>query len=331
MVAMRRSVIVGMLVTAVAMTSLAGGAVGAAAAPDTAMARTGPQVDIPIRMTNAPMSKGQNGLVKIRLGNAAPFWVMLDTGSVGLRVFPGGWSGKVESGFGTAPFSLNGVKTTTDIKFQVAPTTNPYIEEWRRQGVYGILGVGVGRSPLPNPLALMRGNLGKRWSIHFVRTPEANSQRVGSLTLGAIIPASAQATFPLQTQGRASSGIKLWADHKAQACWTIGRTPVTCVDTWFDSGFHLTRVKGKAFASVVTEKAGVVRKGTLTRMSAPGAAFAVWEFRAGTTPSRDVVEIFSNKGSPSINTGNVPYFDYTVGYDIDRGLISLSTERQASS
>lgn len=328
---MRRSVIVGSVLLALGMASLTAGAAAAAPVPTIATARTGPQVDIPIRMAKAPLSNGQNGLVRIRLGSAPPFWVMLDTGSVGLRVFPGGWSGKVESGFGTAPFSINGVKTTTDIKFQVAPTTNPYIGAWRLQGVYGILGVGVGRSPLPNPLSLLRGDLGKRWSIHFVRTPSANSQREGSLTLGAIVPAGAQATFPLTTQGQAASGVKLWADHKVQACWTIGRTPDLCVDTWFDSGFHLTRVKGSAFADVPTEKAGVVRKGTLTRMSAPGAAFAVWEFRAGTTPSRDVVQIFSNKGASSINTGNVPYFDYTVSYDIDRGLIALSTERQASS
>lgn len=323
---MRRSLIVASIVACLGAAALA--------APQPVLARAAaspPQVTIPIRMAQAPLSKGQNGLVRIRLGSAPPFWVMLDTGSVGLRVFPGGWSGDVSGGFGSAPFSIGGVRSTQDITFQVAPTTNPYISAWRVQGVFGILGTGVGRSPLPNPLALLPRGLGKRWSIHFVRTPAADAQREGALILGAVVPASALATFPLRTQGVAASGVTLWADHKVQTCWTVGRTTDQCVDTWFDSGFHLTRIKGSAFADVPTSTGGLVRTGTLTTMSAPGAAFTVWRFRSGTTPSRNAVEIFSDKGSSSINTGNVPYFDHVVTYDIDSGLIALSNERQASS
>ncbi len=289
-------------------------------------------VNVAIRMADAPLSAGRNGLVQIRLGTGKPFWVMLDTGSVGLRVFPGGWSGKVSGGFATSAFSIGGIRTTEDVKFQVAPTTSKYISAWRLQGVYGILGIGVGRSPLPNPLALLPRQLGQRWSVHFVRTGDSDTPREGSLILGAVIPADAAATFPLSSQGAADNGVRYWADHKAQACWTIGRTQTTCVDTWFDSGFHLTRVKGSAFGDVpTTSRSGLVRTGTPVAMAAPGAAFSVWQFRAGQTLSRNVIEIFSNKGKSSINTGNVPYFDYTVSYDINRGLISLSTGRQASS
>lgn len=281
-----------------------------------------PTVTIPIRMTDAPLSDGMNGLVRIRLGTAPPFWVMLDTGSVGLRVFPGGWSGKTQNGIASAPFSIGGVKATEDVTFQVVTTTSRYISAWRLQGVFGILGIGTGRSPVTNPLASLPRELGKRWSVHFARTP-GNSQREGSLVLGALVPANAQATFQLTTQGTAANGARLWADHKAQACWSIGRTPSQCVDTWFDSGFHLTRVKGSAFADVPATKAGLVRSGTPVQMSAPGAAFTVWRFRAGQKLSRNAVEIFSNKGRSSINTGNAPFFEYTVTYDINRGLIAL--------
>ena len=318
------SAIAGMVIVSAVPAQAEPASVSAATAP--------PTVTIPITMGKAPLSDGANGLVRIRLGSGKPFLVMLDTGSVGLRVFPGGWSGDVSGGFATAPFSIGGVKTTENIKFQVAPTTSKYISAWRLQGVFGILGVGVGRSPLTNPLALLPRQLGQRWSIHFVRTPASDPQRQGALVLGATIPGNAQATFPLTSQGAADNGVRYWADHKAQACWTIGRTANTCVDTWFDSGFHLTRVKGSAFADVpTTSRSGVVRTGTPVTMSAPGAAFSVWSFRAGQTLSRNVIEIFSNKGRSSINTGNVPYFDYTVTYDVNRGFISLSNGKQASS
>ncbi|MCH9737626.1 MAG: hypothetical protein K0U42_02580, partial [Actinomycetia bacterium] len=49
------------------------------------------KVKVPIRTVNTPGTNGQNGIVQIRVGNSAPFSVMVDTGIVGLVVFPGAW------------------------------------------------------------------------------------------------------------------------------------------------------------------------------------------------------------------------------------------------
>ena len=51
-------------------------------------------INVHIRTIDTPGTSGQSGTVEIRVGKSAPFAVMRDTGSVGLRVFPGAWERK---------------------------------------------------------------------------------------------------------------------------------------------------------------------------------------------------------------------------------------------
>ena len=106
-------------------------------------------VNVPIRTIDTPGTSGQSGIVEIRVGKSAPFAVMLDTGSVGLRVFPGAWERKpgsvalgskkiatalagreVKGIVGRATVTLNGVATALPVPFQYVNTTNPYIQQW---------------------------------------------------------------------------------------------------------------------------------------------------------------------------------------------------------
>ena len=90
---MQRALAVSLLCVAIAGTQLS---TATAADVDTdnsssAAVAVPVTVNVPIRTIDTPGTSGQGGIVEIRVGKSAPFAVMLDTGSVGLRVFPGAW------------------------------------------------------------------------------------------------------------------------------------------------------------------------------------------------------------------------------------------------
>jgi hypothetical protein len=335
-----------MSATLVCVLAVIAGAPAHAAQP-VADPRTQPvTVSVPLRTITSPDAKGMNGIVEIRLGRSAPFAVMLDTGSVGLRVFPGAWDrtpagvrttetpisvpsdgGTTKGLLGRAPFTIGGVTSTRSVGFQFVNTDSPYIGQWARRGVFGILGVGTGRYALPNPLSTLPGSVGQHWSLRFGGEPATRQPGAGTLVLGAEPPADATATFTLPPLGPDSYGALLWDDHKASGCWAFGRGPEQCVDTWFDSGFDVMRVKGSAFARIPRTPADAVRTGTPVSMSASGSSFTAWRFDAGTTQSLDFVRVLP-KGRAQINTGNALFFQYTVTYDVERGLVALSRPRQ---
>lgn len=275
-------------------------------------------VRVPIRTIDTPSRTGQNGIVAIRLGDAAPIDVMLDTGSVGLRL----WS--VPSGaapLGKAIMTIGGVATTMAVPFQRIDTDSSYIQQWKAIGVAGILGVGVGRGALTNPLASLPGNLGKRWSIHFARNTSTSG--AGALLLGAKTPTDALMYFPLPRLHKNANGVTLWDDHAATGCWTFDRMAEQCVPTWFDSGFTVMRIKGKQFASLPQTSTNLLKPGTRVGLAAGSSAFEASHFVAGHAGSRNLARVLP-KGKPTINTGNSFFFDYKVTYDIATGGLYLS-------
>ena len=303
-------------------------------------------IDVPMPTVAAPGREGMNGIVEIRVGRSAPFKVMVDTGSVGLRVFPGAWGprpGGVSIGreqittssagssmkglLGRATMTIGGVTTTRPLGFQYVNSSAPVVRGWAAKRVYGILGIGTGRYRLSNPLSALPGEAGLSWSVHLGGIPRTRTSGLGHLILGAQEPTDAAASFQLPPLGPDGYGALLWNDHAAPGCWTFGRAREQCVDTWFDSGFHPMRVKGAVFSRVRTNAAKQVRPGTEVSLADAGSAFAFWDFRAGRTASVDEVRLVSS-GRAAINTGNAPYFDYVVTYDVQRGLISLSPARR---
>jgi hypothetical protein len=300
-------------------------------------------VKVPMRTIASPgTSKGMNGILEIRVGASQPFAVMLDTGSVGLRVFPGAWSGRpsgvavsttgldLPSGgqqlgglLAKAPITIGGVTTTRSVGFQYVNTDSPYIAQWAKAGVYGILGVGTGQYVLSNPLSALPGNVGQHWSIRFNGEPRTKRPGTGALVLGAQIPEDATAVFTLPALGPDLDGALLWDDHKASGCWSFGPSGQQCIDTWFDSGFEVMRVTGSAFRNVPRTPAGAVRSGTPVSLAAAGSAFTAWRFPAGQTQSLDFVRMVP-RGQGSINTGNAVFFQFTVTYDVELGRVGLS-------
>ena len=316
---------------------------GAALAADGDAAGAGDRlpVSVPIRTIDTPDRSGQNGIVRLRIGSS-DLSVMLDTGSVGLRL----WNGKpadavstsvtAPSAVGGAPLpgeyakaaiAIGGVRTTVAVPFQLISTDSSYIKQWKSQGIDGILGIGVGRGPLPNPLALLPGSLGTRWSVHFARDRSSSSSsdadRSGALVLGAVTPGSAIMNFQLSSQGKSSAGVLLWDDHSAAGCWKFGSLAEQCVPTWFDSGFTVMRIKGKSFSSLPQTASHLLLPGTSVSLAAGSSAFVAHRFVAGHVGSRNLARVLDT-GRSVINTGNSFYFDYTVSYDVALGKLALS-------
>jgi hypothetical protein len=273
------------------------------------------------------------------IGNAAPFAVMLDTGSVGLRL----WDdqapaasvtnrpvetiidgSRVPGLLGTSHMTIGGVTTTHQVPFQFINTQSRYIQQWKDVHVDGILGIGVGSGDLTNPLVALPGTLGLRWSVHLARNAASQGGRLGALVLGAEAPTDASMHFTLPYIGENTNGARLWNDHAANGCWTFGSSGEQCVPTWFDSGFTVMRVKGKQFARVPQTSMNLVRPGTRVSLAAGSSAFVGHRFVAGDTGSRDLIRVIPN-GRPGINTGNSFYFDYTVAYDVATGDIYVFT------
>ncbi len=299
-------------------------------------------VNVPIRTIDTPGTNGQSGLVEIRVGKSAPFAVMLDTGSVGLRVFPGAWGSKPGSvklssdrlvsssvgqnfkGFlGKAPMTFSGVTTALSVPFQYVNTSSSYVKLWTDRNVYGILGIGTGAGELTNPLMALPGALGLRWSVHFQRDVAGGAGRLGSLVLGGQASSTTSMVLDLPFAGKNINGALLWNDHAAKGCWRFGAQPEWCGDTWFDSGFTKMRVKGLVFKRLPQGGNGLLRSGTRVEFAAPGSAYVGHRFVSGNQASRNYVRVLP-AGVGVINTGNSFYFDYTVTYNVAIGHIYLS-------
>lgn len=338
-----------MFLALVCAASVAGPSATAALADDsdvqTQAASEPVTVALPVRTIDTPGRSGQNGIVEITLGRSAPLAVMLDTGSVGLRLWgalPPGTSltserietvldgNRISGLLGKARMGLGGATTTLAVPFQHIDTDSSYISAWRRQGIVGILGIGTGTGALTNPLVALPGSLGLRWSVHFSRTASDATRRQGALILGAQPPGDATMHFELPYLGLNVNGARLWDDHAADGCWTFGREPAQCVPTWFDSGFTVMRVKGSRFSQVPQTQTNLVRSGTAVTLSAGSSAFVGHRFRAGDSGSQNLVRVLP-RGRATINTGNSFFFDFTVTYDVASGDLYLSDpDRQES-
>jgi hypothetical protein len=299
------------------------------------------EVRIPVVTVDSSTLPGKNGTVLIKLGASKPFRVMLDTGSVGLRLFteapqvglgkattrtelPNGQN--VRAVIGKAKISIGKTQTTQAISYQRIPSTNAWIDGWQDQDVLGILGIGLKSSTIPNPLRFLPGTQGLVWSVKFARTG------VGSLIVGDEVPPSSIMHFPLPTDRQRPIGNpdKVWDDHAAPGCWTF-RAPKraiareNCVDTWFDSGFPIMRIKGAEFSGLKLTPTRALAAGTEVRLAPAGSAFAPVSFRAGDRGSRNTTRVVS-KGRGLINTGNSYFFDYRVYYSVATGDIYLDRD-----
>jgi hypothetical protein len=309
-----------------------------------AAAREPAQVTVPLRMMDGPRLAGQSGVAEIRLGGSAPIPVVVDTGFTGLILFPNAWTtkpggvslgtkgtsaampgGTSVKGFpGSAPMTINGVTTVFPIQFVYTNSDSPFFDVWRNVGVRGLMGVGTkGSAAMVNPLSALPGELGLRWSLHLVRDMASTGGRNGSLVLGAEAPTEPSLVYQLPYIGENVNGAAMWNDHAANGCWKFGATPEACVPTTFDSAFTTMRIVGRQFGRVPQDSRGMVRPGTRIGLAAEGSAFTGWSITAGRNASADLARVVSS-GKPAVNTGNAPFFDFTVTYNVATGRVYLS-------
>lgn len=297
-------------------------------------AKTPRIVNVPVTIINTPGRSGFNGIVDVRLGNTAPIRVILDTGSVGLRL----WSAPksvaekattrietpingalIPARLGNTRMTLSSTTTTTAVPFALTSVQGPYIDEWMQAGVSGILGIGIGAAvgsgQLTNPLRSLPGALGRQWSVHFADT--------GSLILGARPPIVARMHFALTTDGTNAQGAPLWNDKAAPACWRFGAAVERCVRTTFDSGFPAMRIRGRAFDRLPVTDTDQLKPGTRVELAVASSAFIGDTFIAGDNGSQNLARVLPS-GRASVNTGNTYFFRYKVTYNALTGDIYLS-------
>ena len=321
-----------------------------AAVPAEGRPRSGP-VAIPISINGGQGSAvGARPMVKVRVGRSKPVPLLLDTGSSGLRIFapvvrtgPGSgvtvtsrrnvityagghrFAGVVASAVvkigaqataGPVPFSLVQRASCTTAK-PSCPAAGG-IPGAMRDGVYGVLGIGTGKSGggVISPVLGMPGPLGRRWSLHL-------RKRSGSLVLGAAAPKPRSVAATLQLPPRGSRGaIRFWADARAPVCLAVGAVR-TCVPGLFDSGTFQMQIWGSPLDTVPTEPGGArVLQGTKVSISPAGSGKSFWTFRAGTTKSDDTVTVHA--GRPFVNFGVQAYYAFTVTLDDRTGTLFLS-------
>ncbi len=320
-----------------------------AAASAAAKAGPGP-VTVPISISGGQgTATGARPMVKVRVGRSKPVPLLLDTGSSGLRIFepvvrtgPGSgvtvtsrrnvityagghrYAGVVASAVvkigaqataGPVPFSL--VQQASCTRAKPSCPAAGGIPGAMRNGVYGILGIGTGKSGggVISPVLGMPGRLGRRWSIHL-------RKRSGSLVLGAPAPKPRSVAATLRLPSRGSRGaVRFWADARAPVCLAVGAVR-TCVPGLFDSGTFQMQIWGSPLDTVPTEPGGArVLQGTRVSTSAAGSVKAFWTFPAGATKSKDTVTVHG--GRPFVNFGVQAYYAFTVTLDDRTGTLIL--------
>lgn len=308
---------------------------------DAAPAASAPvTVNVPLRLVQAPITNAIYGMTTIRLGDSAPIRVTVDTGSVGLRLLPGAWKTvpagvtmtnrritwaadgeRLQGRIGSGVFGISGLRGEYPISFMFMDSSS-WTKQAAAQGIQGVLGIGMSRQDLPNPLTTLPGNVGRQWTVHF--SPNAaNTGGTGSLVLGANVPADSFTTFNPRTQGQNAQGVPLWDDQAAEGCWKIGKVPEVCGATYFDSMAPFMLVKGDDFARLRTGNGGFLVSGTSVAMSAPTSSFYVWNFTSGQRFGVNKVKV-SGQGKTLVNTSSALYSAFTVAYDVQEGVVTLS-------
>ena len=296
--------------------------------------------------------------ITVRVGNDAPIHVVLDTGSVGLRVFSNlvptgvgkgihitGQPVSIEYADGTqfsGPISqalvhIGKLTTTTVVPFQFVQSVmcDPTIPDCpasggatslEAEGIDGIMGIGLSGpypgDPTTNPLLLLPAPYRNSWSI-AMRGGGRTLPAPGTLILGAADPSGPAADFSLQQQGASVDGRPIWNDQ-FNLCWTVGGLS-SCELSVFDSGSDLTILGGSGFASVSTDDPGQIATldtGTSVQVSQEVNGNPLWSFTSGGGAMQTV--IVEPDGDNWVNSGVQAFYSFTVTYDEVNGAIFLS-------
>jgi len=289
------------------------------------------------------------------VGDGPEVPVVLDTGSIGLHIYPQAVDLRAGSGvsptgqataityvdgeqqtgtLATARISIGGLTTTTAVPFGLISSltctaakpncpARGGIAAAVRAGRYGVLGIGLGRhgpSSPPNPLLYLPDPYRRSWSV-------ALDPSGGHLVLGAVGSRHPLAVMRLPREADPIDGREVFDDHEAAVCWQIGGVS-SCQPTLFDSGEFTMQLFGGRLAASWAGPGGASRVPSGTDVSArlPGAGRPFWSFTAGRSPSADLV-VAHGRGRGAVNTGVGAFFAFTVLYDAAAGAVRLEPHR----
>jgi hypothetical protein len=281
--------------------------------------------------------------VLVSVGGDHPVLVLLDTGSVGLRVLdtavPSGSgseidlssqpdryvfaNGTVLRGFvARAVVHIGRLTTTTPVPFQsisrvVCVASLPHCPRLPKD-VVGTLGIGMtGNAPgLPiNPLLTLPAPYDQSWAVRVDRRGSG-----GRLTLGAAAPRSPEAVLDLSANENSPQyPTRAWNDAP-RMCWRIA-TRKQCGVTALDTGSNPVYVTGYPHAP---PKGLDLSSGRAVTLSAPDTAKPVWTFTSGSPCCSRRAVVLQPGRRPTLDTGIAFFQTHVVTYDNRRGVIDIN-------
>ena len=285
---------------------------------------------IPLEVAAYPDGSGRMLRATVVVNGSAPIPVLVDTHSVGLRVFAAdladvtvettpettlldlGGNDRLAGHVARATVQLGAVQLPGPLAFAVIDQidcTTDCTAALLAAGIHGFLGIGMraGSPPsLYSPLAQLTG-----FSTYAIHTGGFESL-TGAIELGAV-PAN-YTTHDLTPIDTLPDGLPAWDDDGLDACYTVGGSPIDppCTPTAIASAARLDTIYAPGLP------AGALPDGTA--FAATIGSFAT-DFTAGTTPSQDVVRV--DPTTPHATLGVEMFLRYDVFYDLGTGAIGF--------
>ena len=312
-----------------------------------------PSRSVPLEVVSYADGAGEFLRVQISVNGSAPFGVLLDTGSDGLRVFANALGDTAISvseesmvaqfGFGNR---MVGHQAEATIAFGELATDEPIaihlVESFEcapdapncdfadgapaflvDSGIQGILGVSSRRGYPANvysPFAQLAPELREAFIINTGGFDQANGTLVFAPTAA---ERAAFALIPLKSQGAQPNGLPAWADDQVEACFTIGGVPVepACTEVVFDSGASVDIVYAPNLDPALVQQ-GVVAPGVSFQAAAKDALDL--SFTVGDFPTPGVDLVFIDDTIPFGILGIGTFFRNRVLYDQRNGVLGFS-------
>lgn len=307
---------------------------------------------VPVTIASYPDGAGDLMIVSISVNGSAPFGVLVDTGSDGLRVFESAIEGatveatskslSVEFGYGNrmlghlahAEVAFGEVSTPGPIAihlveaFECAPDV-PTCDFAKgdasvltKAGVFGILGTSLRRgfdADIYSPFAQLDATRSRGF---IVRSGGFGSTK-GELDF-ALEPAEVASfkTVALAPMGSHPNGRAAWRDDAVETCFHVDDVPVepACTETVFDTGASVDVIYAPKLPSSALAD-GVLAPGVSLRVIAePGLDMT---FTVGATPTPSVDLVFVDDTIPFALLGMGVFYRNDVLFDSSSGAIGF--------
>jgi hypothetical protein len=291
-------------------------------------------------------------IVNVNVGGGKSVPVLLDTGSPGLRLLPsaigsgatvtrrviGATFGGGETFVGrvaTARVTIGSLTTPSPIGVQViqqvrCPSTQPkcnpntYLQAaFGAAGAVGLMGIDTSDrfgNGIYSPLLQLSSPYSNGFSLKLAPTGS------GTLTLGSppVGPGTVTAPLTRSTAPTVSPNGGPAYKRNVNMCWSAGGAS-RCAITDFDIGTPSTIIPPKALPNVPTATqsgAKFVAPGTSISVRTPGGS-PVWSYTASPNYGNGLTQI-SSGGGAGFNTGIVPFYTHTIGWNVQTGQIVIS-------